>query len=77
MRNEDFEGIRRKITNLLEGWKAKLLSQSGRHTLVKHVITFIPLYSMGVGKVPMGICQEVEKLLRAFVWRRDANKRKG
>lgn len=46
----------RKISSHLEGWRAKLLSYVGRHTLVKHVITSIPLYSMGVGKVLVGIC---------------------
>lgn len=61
-RNEDFESIKRKIINCLEGWKAKLLSPSGRNTFVKHVVTSIPLYSMAAGKIPIGICDEVEKL---------------
>lgn len=61
----------------LEGWKAKLLSQSGRKILVKHVITSIPLYFMAVGKILVGICEEIEKLSRAFLWTGDENNKKG
>lgn len=44
---------------------------------MKHVVTAIPIYSMAAGKIPLGICDEVEKVVRAFLWRGDGNKKKG
>lgn len=75
-RKKDFEFIRRKIINCLEGWRAKLPSQSGRKNHVKHVVTSILLYSMAAQKIPIGICDEVEKLSQGFLWRGNMNKKK-
>lgn len=75
-RKYDFDLIKRKIITCFEGWKVKLLSQTGRKTLVKHVITSILLYYMTIVKIPLGIYDEVEKLSRTFLWRGDVNEKK-
>lgn len=76
-KKEEFEHIKRKICNCLEGWRAKLLLQAGRNTLVKHVITAIPLYCMAAEKVPTTTYKEIEKRSRAFLWRRNGNNSRG
>lgn len=68
-RKEDYDAIKRKNFNRLEGWKTKLLSQIGRNVLVKHVVTSIPIYSMAAGKITIGWCDEVEKLAPNFLWK--------
>lgn len=66
-----------KMTARFEGWKAKLLSQAGRATLVKHVVSAMPLYSMAENKISTKICQLMEKSSRAFLWKGDTNIKKG
>lgn len=43
---------------------------------MKHVVISIPLYSMAAEKIPIDICDEVEKLSKTFLWKCDMNKKK-
>lgn len=52
----------------LEGWKAKLLSQAGRCTLIKTDLSSTPIYSMSTNKMPMSWNQKVDKLAHKFFW---------
>lgn len=40
---------------------------------MKYVISSIPFYAMA--KIPVRVCDEVEKLSRAFLWRGDMYKK--
>lgn len=53
---------------MLQGWEGKLLSQSGKEVLIKSVIQAIPTYAMGCIKLPIGLCNEIEVLIRRFWW---------
>lgn len=55
-----------KMNARFEGWKAKLLSQAGRATLVKHVVSAMPLYFMAATKIPIEICHTRRKALKLF-----------
>lgn len=59
----------------LAGWKAKLLSLAGRITLAKAVLSAIPIYAMQSTVIPKGICNEMEKIIRNFVWGNTKDKR--
>lgn len=74
---KDFESMIGKMTERFEGWKATLLSQTGRATLVKHMVSAMPLYSMAATKIPSEICNTLEKSSRAFLWRGNNNDNKG
>ena len=52
----------------LQGWEGKLLSQARREVLIKTVIQAIPTYAMGYFKLPIGLCNEIEVLIRKFWW---------
>ncbi|KAL4353303.1 hypothetical protein GQ457_06G005280 [Hibiscus cannabinus] len=52
----------------LSGWAAQSLSLAGRITLAKSVLQSIPTYVMQATSLTKGICQEMEKLIRKFVW---------
>ena len=68
-----FDYIKERVWRKLQGWEEKLLSQAGREVLTKAVVQVIPTYTMGCFKLPIGLCNEIEKLIRKFWWgqRRD------
>lgn len=60
-----------------KGWKAKLLSQAGRATLVKHVATSIPVYTMSSILLPKGLCESLDKMARDFLWNNNQRDSRG
>ena len=60
----------------LQGWKAKLLSQAGKEVLLKAVIQVIPTYTMGCFKLPLGLYNEIEALIKKFWWEQRGDCRK-
>lgn len=59
LRKEDWAIVINRINLRIEGWKAKLLSQGGRLTLVSSVLTSLPLLSTFLFlKLLNGFCNE-------------------
>lgn len=65
-----------RVKNRLEGWKTKYLSFAGRHTLLQSVLSAIPMYSMQTSMLPLGVCYELEKISRKFLWGSKQGERK-
>nr|GEY02190.1 RNA-directed DNA polymerase, eukaryota [Tanacetum cinerariifolium] len=65
-RSCSWEDVLSKITARLSKWKLKTLSIGGRLTLLKSVLTSLPLYHMSVYKVPMGGLNRMESMRRNF-----------
>ncbi|PWA65487.1 hypothetical protein CTI12_AA335310 [Artemisia annua] len=57
-----------KIKQRLAGWKRKTLSIGGRLVLIKSVIASLPLYFMSLFKAPKLVLNQMEKLMRQFLW---------
>nr|GEV91858.1 RNA-directed DNA polymerase, eukaryota [Tanacetum cinerariifolium] len=57
-------------------WKAKSLSIGGRFTLIKSVLTSLPLYFMSIYKAPMGVLHKLKSIRRNFFNGVDNNERK-
>ncbi|GKF90907.1 hypothetical protein Tco_0274608, partial [Tanacetum coccineum] len=55
-----------KVSSRLSKWKLKSLSIGGCLTLLKLVLTSIPLYHMSIYKVPMGVLKKLESIRRNF-----------
>lgn len=70
-----FEHILDKVRRALEGWKARLLSFSGRVTLIKAVLTTIPIYTLASAYVPNGIIKRAEQIICNFLWHIQSNSR--
>lgn len=52
----------------LARWKTTCLSLVGRLVLIKAAVTAIPEYTMQCYKIPVRICEEVDKLVMNFLW---------
>lgn len=65
-----------KVQNRLNGWDALRLSMAGKITLVKFVLLVIPNYFMSIVRVPVTVCNEIEKLARNFIWGATSEARK-
>ncbi|GJS24794.1 RNA-directed DNA polymerase, eukaryota [Tanacetum coccineum] len=55
-----------KVSNRLSKWKLKTLSIGGRLTLLKSVLSSIPLYHMSIFKAPIGVLNKLEAIRRNF-----------
>lgn len=67
-KKQSFNLIKEKIWRKLQSWEGKLLSQAGREVLIKAVIQAIPTYAMGCFKLPLGLCHDIEALIKKFWW---------
>ncbi|XP_065635520.1 uncharacterized protein LOC136070080 [Quercus suber] len=75
-KRESFNYIKERVWKKLQGWEGKLLSQAGREVLVKSVIQAIPTYAMGCFKLPLGLCNDIEVLVKKFWWGQRGDRRK-
>nr|GEV18797.1 zinc knuckle CX2CX4HX4C [Tanacetum cinerariifolium] len=65
-----------KVSSRLSKWKLKLLSIGCRLSLLKSVLTSIPLYHMSIFKVPIGVLNHLESIRRNFLYGVDGSDRK-
>ncbi|GKC41133.1 RNA-directed DNA polymerase, eukaryota, reverse transcriptase zinc-binding domain protein [Tanacetum coccineum] len=65
-----------KLSARLSKWKLKTLSIGGRLTLIKSVLTSLPLYHMSLYKAPLGVLHDMESLRRKFFNGIEKNERK-
>ena len=70
-----FYYIKERVWRKLQGWEEKLLSQAGREVLIKAVVQAIPTFTISCFKLPMGLCDEIEKLIRRFWWGQRGDRR--
>ena len=65
-KKESFNFLKERVWKKLQGWEGKLLSQAGREVLIKSVIQAIPTFTMGCFKLPLGLCNDIEMMIRKF-----------
>nr|XP_040249320.1 uncharacterized protein LOC120966829 [Aegilops tauschii subsp. strangulata]XP_045086245.1 uncharacterized protein LOC123494445 [Aegilops tauschii subsp. strangulata] len=63
-----FKYLKDRIRKQVQGWMEKALSVGGKEVLIKSVAQAIPTYSMACFKLPRGLCQHINGLLRKFWW---------
>ena len=61
-----FSYIKESVWKKFQVWKEKLLSQAGREIVIKVVVQAMPTYTMSCFKLPLGLCTEIEGLIRKF-----------
>ena len=71
-----FDYIKEHVWRKLQGWGEKLLSQASREVLIKAVVQAIPTFTMNCFKLPLGLCEEIESMIRKFWWGQRGDRRK-
>ncbi|CAL9017859.1 unnamed protein product, partial [Prunus brigantina] len=63
-----YESLVDKVKHRLASWKGKFLSLAGKATLIQAVTASIPIYAMQTTKLPVSVCDDLDKLNRNFFW---------
>lgn len=63
-----FEFIINKVRQKHTGWQVSKLSMAGCITLVRSVLLMIPNYFMFTVRIPISVCNEIERLAHNFIW---------
>jgi hypothetical protein len=58
-----------KIADRLPNWKARLLNLARRTTLVRFVLSAIPIYLLIAIKIPKWVIKSIDKIRRGFLWK--------
>ena len=63
-----WEPVVTKAAKRLDGWKRAFLSRGGCLTLIRSVLSSLPIYYLSLFKMLLGIANNIEKLMRDFLW---------
>ncbi|KAL9411224.1 hypothetical protein AB3S75_044921 [Citrus x aurantiifolia] len=63
-----FNDIKLKVFNKISSWQHKFFSCGGKKVLIKAAVQAIPAYAMSVFKIPMGICDDIQRIMANFWW---------
>ena len=71
-----FQPLEERFHKRMVAWKEKYLSAAGKEVLIKSVAQALPIYIMSVFKLPLTLCDELMKQVRAFWWGAENGRRK-
>ena len=63
-----FKHLSERVWDNVKGWMGKCLSAGGKEVLIKSVAQAIPVYSMSCFKIPGGLCEHINAIIRKFRW---------
>jgi hypothetical protein len=68
MNRGKFESLQSRLAKCLVEWDDNHKSHAAKEILLKAVAQAIPLYVMSVFKLPLGLCDELTKVIRRYWW---------
>nr|CAN77770.1 hypothetical protein VITISV_044337 [Vitis vinifera] len=63
-----WDGVEERMRGRLALWKRQYISKSGRITLIKSILTSMPIYQMSLFRMPKTVARRLEKVQRDFLW---------
>ena len=66
--NGAFKYLKDRVWKRVQGWLEQTLSSGGKEVLIKSVAQAVPTFSMSCFRLPRGLCQHIDRLLRSFWW---------
>jgi hypothetical protein len=76
MNKEKLQSIQAKLGKRLTIYEDNFMTQAAKEVLIKSVAQALPVYLMGVFKLPYGLCDELTKMIRDFWWGAENGQRK-
>ncbi|XP_071688849.1 uncharacterized protein [Rutidosis leptorrhynchoides] len=67
-RIESWKPVIEKYNSRLANWKARMVSYGGRLTLIKSVLSSLPLYFFSLFRAPLSVIDNLECIRRKFFW---------
>jgi hypothetical protein len=64
--NGAFKYLKDRIWKWIQEWLEQCLSAGGKDVLIKLVVQAIPTFSMSCFKLPRGLCQHINAMIRNF-----------
>jgi hypothetical protein len=71
-----FKYLRDRVWKKVLGWLEQLLSVGGKEVLIKSVAQAVPTFSMSCFKLPRGLCDHINSMIRKFWWGSKEDKRR-
>ncbi|XP_051221867.1 uncharacterized protein [Lolium perenne] len=71
-----FKPTKRKFSKNASDWAEKYISSRAKEILIKSVLQSISTYAMGVFEFPMGLVDDLHKIIRDFWWGDEDDRRK-
>ncbi|XP_024042526.1 uncharacterized protein LOC112099318 [Citrus clementina] len=63
-----FNDIKLKVLSKISSWQHKLFSSGGKEILIKAVAQAVPSYAMSVFKIPLAVCNDIQRAIARFWW---------
>lgn len=67
-RTDIFNDIKLKVVSKLSNWLDKFFSSGGKEVLIKAVAQAVPANAMSVLKIPLAICNDIQRAIVRFWW---------
>jgi hypothetical protein len=67
-KRREFEYLKERIWQRIQGWKEKLLSKKGKEILIKAVAQAIPTYAMSCFDLTKTLCEEISAMICRYWW---------
>ena len=63
-----WQPIIERIQYRLSSWKASCLSRAGKLTLIKAMLSSLPVYYLSIFKMPKKVAAEINSVQTRFLW---------
>lgn len=69
LKRVEIQSLIDKTVGKLPGWKGKLMDKAGRITLVRSVLTAMPIYFLTIFSIKKWAAKRIDKIRRNFLWK--------